>query len=53
LKALGANFQQHQRLQAAFSNADRYALQWCFGFAPSHPLLAMMIDNICHYAPTL
>lgn len=33
-------------------HADRYALQWCFGFAPSHPLLAMMIDNICHYAPT-
>lgn len=29
---------------------DRYALQWCFGFAPNHPLLAMMIENICHYA---
>ena len=29
---------------------DRYVVQWCFGFAPGHPLLAMMIANICQYA---
>ena len=39
--------QAYQRLQ----HPERYVLQWCFAFAPGHPLLAAMIDNICRYAP--
>ncbi len=37
----------YQRLQ----HPERYVLQWCFAFAPGHPLLAAMITNICRYAP--
>lgn len=38
--------QAAQRLQ----HPSRYILQWCFGFAPQHPILGAMIHNICHYA---
>jgi len=40
--------QAAQRLQ----HSSRYVVQWGFGFAPRHPILEAMINNICSYAPS-
>jgi len=38
--------QAAQRLQ----HPNNYVVQWGFGFAPRHPILEAMINNICSYA---
>ncbi len=34
----------------SMQHPDRYVIQWCFAFAPGHPILKNMIANICEYS---
>lgn len=44
-------FTCHPTAAARLLHPDKLALQWGFGFAPGHPLLLRMIENICAAYP--